>query len=133
MLHPEVPTCDDCETWLYDPKTWKRISRIPGGPWLERPVDKDGRKITPCESCPKILQGEDPCSAVGRKAELSPKNLTAYQHYLECKAVGQFPQDATVKRHAGVIRMVEDFAARQQTKMAAIDSMILVLTAKARA
>ena len=47
-------------------------------------------------------------------AELSAWNWQAYEHYCECKAVGQFPDDAIVRRNAGLIRMVEDSVARNE-------------------
>lgn len=40
--------------------------------------------------------------------ELSSKNRQAYEHYLQCKAVGKFPEDAIVYRNAGIIRQIED-------------------------
>lgn len=45
---------------------------------------------------------------------LSPKNEEAYQHYLECRAVGQFPDDMIVKKNAKRIRMIEDWVHEQQ-------------------
>ncbi len=38
------------------------------------------------------------------------QNLMAYQHYLECKATGSFPEDEIVRRNAGVIAFAEDAA-----------------------
>ena len=70
---------------------------------------------TPCVWCPKIPVGEPqvPESAI----ELSEKNLAAYQHYQECRAVADFPADAIVRRNAGVIRAAEDAADRvRQTR-----------------
>jgi hypothetical protein len=46
------------------------------------------------------------------EADLSDRNWAAWQHYQQCKAVGQFPHDAVVRRNAGLIRQVEDQAAR---------------------
>lgn len=43
-----------------------------------------------------------------KNRELSPKNRQAYEHYLQCKAVGKFPEDAIVYRNAGIIRRIED-------------------------
>ncbi|MCA9014012.1 MAG: hypothetical protein KDA77_01660, partial [Planctomycetaceae bacterium] len=39
---------------------------------------------------------------------LSPKNEKVYQHWKECKAVGQFPDDDIVKKHAALIQDVVD-------------------------
>jgi hypothetical protein len=62
----------------------------------------------PCSYCPKQPldvpeRGRCPATAV----ELSAKNWRAYQHYLECAAVGQFPDDAIVRRNAAIIRRIE--------------------------
>lgn len=54
------------------------------------------------KGCPKGT-AEDP-------VELNERNQRAYQHYLECKAIGQFPDDPVVKRNAMIIRRVEDIA-----------------------
>ncbi len=51
---------------------------------------------------------------------LSPKNQRAYQHYLECKAVGQFPDNPLVRKHAGIIRMVEDAVDKQHREVTLI-------------
>lgn len=45
--------------------------------------------------------------------ELSNKNRLAYDHYLQCKAIGKFPDDAIVYRNAGIIRRIEDQQLRQ--------------------
>jgi hypothetical protein len=82
-----------------------------GGPLLRlgKMIPRAKGARTPCSYCPKIPQGRplEPASAV----ELSPHNAQAYQHYLECRAVGQFPDDPIVRRNAVVIRKAEDLAA----------------------
>ena len=47
---------------------------------------------------------------------MSPWNELAYTHYLECKAVGSFPDDPIVRRNASLIRSVEDAVADGLTK-----------------
>lgn len=44
--------------------------------------------------------------------ELDDRGYQAYQHYLECKAVGDFPDDPLVRANAAVIRQAEDLADR---------------------
>lgn len=51
---------------------------------------------------------------------LSKKNLLAYQHYIECKATGDFPKDAIVRKNAGIIRIIEDSVAAQNAERLAI-------------
>lgn len=43
-------------------------------------------------------------------------NQQAYQHYLQCKAVGRFPEDAIVERNAGLIRQAEEIAERARQR-----------------
>lgn len=83
------------------------------------PVLRGGQKVprikgqkTPCKWCPKIPKGKDPIPE--NAVELSPHNWRAYQHYLECKAVGQFPDDPIVRRNAMLIRQVEESARRME-------------------
>lgn len=45
---------------------------------------------------------------------LSERNQMAYQHYRECKAVNQFPEDYVVRRNAGLIAEVEDITDRAE-------------------
>lgn len=40
--------------------------------------------------------------------ELSEANKLAVLHWRECKAVGEFPDDELVRRHAAVIQSVYD-------------------------
>ncbi len=70
------------------------------------PVYKALDAGTPCHQCPKVPRNEPavPESAV----ELDEQGWAIYAHYMECKAVGRFPDDETVMIHAGVIRSVED-------------------------
>ena len=44
---------------------------------------------------------------------LLPCNEIAYEHYRECRAVGQFPDDPIVRRNAAIIRGIEDDAANK--------------------
>ena len=107
ILYPEVAfrDCRDCVKWLYDDKPARMGAR------LERPkgypVPRIPGQRPRCEWCPKVPVGEapDPSNAV----ELSPKNSSAYRHYLECAAVGDFPPDPIVRRNAMIIRQVEKF------------------------
>jgi hypothetical protein len=74
----------------------------------ELPVLRLPNQRPPCHWCPKIPKGTPPRPE--NAVELSPKNMAAYLHYLECRAVGQFPADPIVRRNAAAIRHVEDVA-----------------------
>ena len=66
--------------------------------------------LTPCGWCPKVAPGDPPTPASAQ--DLSEKNRLAYLHHLECKAVGQFPADAIVRRNAALIESAEGAAER---------------------
>lgn len=92
---PGVATrdCGHCLTTLYNAKN---------EPWLdaegrERPRDHGVRPN--CKACPK-----GPTPFVGG---LSKRNEAVYLHYLECKAVGHFPDDPIVRRNARIIADAE--------------------------
>jgi len=67
--------------------------------------------VTPCNKCPKI-----PKSAPHRTREyaeeMTDKNYQAFKFHRECKAVGNFPDDPLVKRHAeiieGIVEAIKD-------------------------
>lgn len=85
------------------------------GDFADAPAERGGVKVArtpgqrpPCSYCPKQPadvkeRDRTPETAV----ELSPKNWRAYHHYTECAAVGQFPDDAVVRRNAGLIERIE--------------------------
>lgn len=77
---------------------------------MKRLGRRPARSKTPCRYCPKIPDGKDPRPE--NAVEVSEKNLAAYGHYLECKAVGAFPPDPIVRRNAAVIRGVEEAVGR---------------------
>lgn len=70
--------------------------------------------------------GSSPCPPMCRRKEgcpkgtpenpnsLSPENERCYEHFRECKAVGQFPDDPIVRRNAAVIQEILDKYERDQ-------------------
>ena len=102
LLHTDVAkrSCTDCQKWLYN-------DRGPGkfGDLMEKngkPTPRPAKAKTPCYWCPKIAPDDEPIPANAQ--ELTDKNLQAYSHYLECAAVGDFPNDAIVRRNAAIIK-----------------------------
>jgi hypothetical protein len=66
--------------------------------------------------CEKIPHGEVKVRA--NAVELSERNFLAYQHYLECRATGSFPDDAIVRRNARVLRSImDDYEQRPLAKL----------------
>ena len=106
ILHPEVAfrECTDCEMFVYDEKTGERATS--GG----KPIRRPAGTFPPCRhragGCPKGTPEES-------KA-LTEKNWKAWEHYRECRAVGQFPADAIVRRNASIIRAATDAAENEQ-------------------
>ncbi len=57
---------------------------------------------------------------------LSPRNHLVYQHWKECKAVGQFPDDEIVRKNAAIIQELVD----QSKELKQIEMMSLMMTGK---
>jgi len=101
LLHPEVAyrDCTHCQEWLYEdsgsaaqhPRTGEPLRRPPGN----RPLCR-----IPGKSCPK--------GTPEAQKSFTPQNEQCYRHYLECKATNQWPDDPLVRRHAGLIRRLEE-------------------------
>ena len=91
--------CDHCLRYVYDEKTGKpRVTSQ--GEYVERLPTVPA----PCRrgGCPKGT-AENP-------KILNSKNMLAYQHWKECKAVGKFPDDPIVKQNAAIIQEIQDLA-----------------------
>lgn len=96
-LHRKYPhltsvSCCFCRANWYDPETGA-VSKMDGKP-LARPADAE--LLCSFGQCPRGTP-ENPKT-------LSRKNQLAYRHYLECQAVGDFPDDPIVRRNAEIIR-----------------------------
>lgn len=96
--HPEVAgrDCQSCIKHVYNEETGE-LRRQEHGARL--PVLRPPGSLPPCRV--KLLGCANGSPEAPRS--LSPKNLMAWHHYLECKATGIWPQDGIVKRNAGII------------------------------
>ncbi|WP_144979981.1 hypothetical protein [Gimesia aquarii] len=107
MFHPAVAfrDCNHCLKYIYDEKTGKPRERH--GEYFERLQTVPA----PCQrgGCPKGTP-ENP-------KVLNCKNLLAYQHWKECKAVNQFPDDSIVRQNAAIIQEIHDLAADRKQAM----------------
>lgn len=110
-LHPAVANrnCWHCLDFDYDEKT--------GRPRKGR----DGQYEKRLPNCPApcrraFVDGESECpkGTPENSRALTEANKAAYEHYLECRAVGVFPDDPIVSRNARVIRDVEDQIAEKR-------------------
>lgn len=114
LLHPGVArrSCEACVAYLHHEPGGSVVTR--GG----KPVPRAPGSKPPCVSCPKIPPGADPNPASA--AELTGRSEDAYRHYLECRAVGQFPDDPIVRHTAMLIRSAEDAAQRADSRRLAL-------------
>ena len=120
LCHPEVAyrSCEDCKAWMYDDNG--EVNRDRNGKPRARPK---GAK-TPCEYPGQYKDADHPagtrCPKVSPEsnAELSQENQMSYQHYLECRAVGQFPDDGIVRRNAATILQIEQMVDRMNSNQA---------------
>lgn len=87
-------------------------------------MTRDRGELPPCKTCPKIPKGDEPFPHNAQ--ELSDKNWKAYQHWRECRAVGNFPDDAIVRRNAAIIQAIHD-EHREHTYVKPIHDLIALI------
>lgn len=80
---------------------------------MKLPIARDkGDPPPPCGDCPKIDKTDyplhDPRRGPHLAAELTSRDWQVIAHYFECKAVGKFPDDPIVTRHAAILSRLED-------------------------
>ena len=84
-------------------------------------------EMTPCHDCEKVPERvfdekgieipKNPATVKklrGHAVEMTPIIAKAWQHYLECRAVGSFPDDPIVRQNAALFRHVADEADKQR-------------------
>ena len=100
MRHPAFYglSCDDCAKWMH---TDGVVSRRHG-----LPVARPQGTVLPCFKCPKLAHTADKRREEAQ--EPTERSRRIIRHYLECKAVGAFPDDPLVRWHAGMIRDAEE-------------------------
>ena len=72
-------------------------------PRTNEPLERPPGIVVPCQTklgCPK--------GTPDAGKTLTPENRQAWQHYKECRAVGNFPDDSIVRENAALIRDIED-------------------------
>jgi len=95
---PHVATrdCNVCKEFVFNEETGEM--RKHNG----KPFPRNGPP--PCQRCPK----KRPDGLI----ELTPANWRVYAHYLQCRAVNDFPKDGIVRRNAAIISRILDEAHR---------------------
>lgn len=122
-------TCDECRRWDFDDEEDSPPGRR-GLPVLDGSGNPGPRvNDPPCRRCPKV-----PASVVARRQrtgdrvtpadalEPGPEHRLAVEHFLECVAVGRFPRDGWVRRHAALLRPLHQHA-EQRPLVALADSI----------
>ena len=122
LLHPEVAyrSCEDCQKYVYNHETGIRE---------EFPVGSGAPVLRPKGMLPPCSQGPSSCAKISPESgiELNERNKETYLHYLECRAVGDFPDDPLVRYHAAIIRSVEDESERAERRTANVMLQGLVM------
>ena len=80
-------------------------------------MERPNGTFPPCHYGPK----ECPKGSPEAGKALSELNQWAYAHYLECRAIGSFPDDGIVRENAAIIRGVEDAVAKIEQKKNLVD------------
>lgn len=121
ILHPKVADrdCEHCQAFIYDeetglPEEWPKGSgklrqRFDGA----RPPCRD-----PKRGCPK--------GTPEKPKTLDDRNRDCYSHYLECRAVGSFPDDPLVRQNAAIILQVERAVERLERRRDMLDLFSIV-------
>lgn len=110
LVRPEIHgiDCKQCHVTMINLDTGKPEMR------RGRPAPRPAGVSPPCRRCPK--QSPDAFST------LLPQNAEALEHYLQCEAVGSFPDDEIVKRNASILKQVREEVERIRRR----DEMALV-------
>lgn len=76
MRYPHLPSCDECQKWVYDIDKGELITNA-----NDEPVARKPGQALPCRACPK----ESPDNA--KWTELSCRNMKTLQLYLQNRAL----------------------------------------------
>ena len=122
MDHPEVPSCGECQQWVYDPETWSRQKK--GGVDIRR---KPGMKL-PCRVCPKKSPEESK-----RHYELNDRNLRALTFYREVAAMGfdwtdEERSDGVLRRNMAIIHQhIQIYDAYRSHRSSVVDLATMLI------
>lgn len=101
---------------------------MPTGLPILAPVPRPPGMGTPCATCPKQPDDVPPHERTPQTAkELGERGYAVLGHYLRCRAVGRFPHDALVERHAAVCDAV--YRAHQDAPVITLLSQLVQLFA----
>ena len=113
LQHPmlDARDCDHCQKYFYDDDPQSSHYGFP----RTKHNGTDELRLRDW-SCPPPCQTPKGCpvGTFDKPVRLTPENRLAYDHYLECKAVGEFPNDSIVRRNAAIIARAEQWHAEAQ-------------------
>jgi hypothetical protein len=119
-MHPGIANlnCQFCLKYMVDEKTGRpEISSRTDGPEF-RILNMGDEYLAPCRDLRLNANGRRirscPKGTPENSRTLSGENELCYEHFRECKAIGQFPDDSVVRRNAAVIQDVLDESARSR-------------------
>jgi hypothetical protein len=69
-------------------------------------VKRPPGSLPPCRTCPKIPAGEQ--ATPGAAVNVDERTIAAYEHWRECRAVGQWPDDEVTRRLAVAFEAIEN-------------------------
>jgi hypothetical protein len=106
-------SCDDCRKYWYDDE-WNQIkSNATGLPILrDGPTLCEANEVNPVKRCPKG-HWKKPTQI------FNERNKRAWEHFQECDAVREFPNDPIVRLNAIIIRRAIVTAERRMKKKVA--------------
>ncbi len=130
LARPEIPTCQDCQTWVHDDR-WRRTEYrlVRGGPKIPLPNFKG---ITPCVLCPKSIRSPDGSARPNPGADLAGRNWQALQLYTAVRAGAPMPDDGIAVKNCALIQGVVDQYERQQREAAIVSADVILALAGAR-
>ena len=109
--------CQHCLVTLYDDETGKVELDRQGLPLL-RILDQGTEFLAPCRDTRRLPDGSRirscPKGTPENPKTLWPENEECFEHYIECQAVNQWPDDAVVRRNAAALKEIEALYERSQ-------------------
>lgn len=130
-------TCADCIAFMWGEGGVEGTSRSIGRKKFKSlqacrnagavPTTRINGMALPCHECPKVREGA-PRPSYYYADEVTDQSWLAIQHFDECDAVQQFPNDPIVKKNAAVIRRVKAECARS-SQSSNLAHVLAILTA----
>jgi hypothetical protein len=116
LAHPEIPSCEDCRSWLYR-DDWTKSTRAGS------PVPRPPGTPLPCHQCPKSHDARP-----HPEIDLTPRHRLALNLYYQVRAGLPMPDDGAVRRNCGLIHQAAEAVGRHRSDMRPFLSLLLMAT-----